>query len=383
MFYLDPTTIQVFLYFLHNNKKPLTLFKFEAEDRINLIQDLEKNNMEDLFYFKFYPLIRYHGDEIENWYQIEKGLRKNYRNEKRLHVFKTIKDNVKDKIFKVSDLACFNDDFLYPSSDVIRLFEMYFNRSKSDEIFDFMNRYLFNFRNDELLSDENYYSFNKSYSIVLNRLKEAYEKYGKIFIIEPVELLQSDDIEVYTQFDRKNRFYDILFYLFIQGYIGINFLDFKLFIVSNDSPKGQEHKLNLLRLSVTMHKSPAEISDIEKYWAHYGDIRINEADGVAYYKNNRYPFKSTRGRVFRLLCFLIKNHGNKIPLERAYHAIIEEDDLENVGDKQKPKIMKKYIKDYVKKIKENLKISEDKNPTIDIMVIKDSVMLISNPPINN
>jgi hypothetical protein len=381
MFYLDQTTIQVFLYFLFG-KTLLPLFYFEKESHINLIQDLEKNDIEDLFYFKLYPFIN-PGSEIEELYQMENSNPKEYRNNKKISILEKLKDNSTDSIFSVADLAYFADDFVYSCYDVIRLFEMYFNKSKSGKIFDFMNSYLFNFRNDELLSDENYYSFNKSYSIVLNRLKEAYEKYGKIFIIEPLELLQSDDIEVYTQFDRKNRFYDILFYLLIQGYIGINFLDFKLFIVSNDSPKGQEHKLNLLRLSVTMHKSPAEISDIEKYWAHYGDIRINEADGVAYYKNNRYPFKSTRGRVFRLLCFLIKNHGNKIPLERAYHAIIEEDDLENVGDKQKPKIMKKYIKDYVKKIKENLKISEDKNPTIDIMVIKDSVMLISNPPINN
>ena len=47
-----------------------------------------------------------------------------------------------------------------------------------------------------------------------------------------------------------------------------------------------------------MNKSPEEILDIENYWSTYGDIRVNEKDGVAYYKNNRRPQRRVHnGRI--------------------------------------------------------------------------------------
>lgn len=265
-----------------------------------------------------------------------------------------------------------------------------FDSKKIPLLQDYISKYIDEFENNSLHSIVNYYSFEKHLSVIPYIFQGYYEKFGKRFTItEKMDTFFSgnqvgkigENVKVRRFEKLKNvfRIYEILLYLEKKKYIKLLDCSFTSYTYLNfDKVINNEDKYSF-NISVLFFKSPAEICDIAGYWSYYGDIKVNKKDGVAYYKNNRYPFKSTKGRAFKLLCFLVKNHGEKIPIDRAYYAIIEDDDLGEIGDKLK--YMKKYIKDYVKEIKKNLGISKDKNPSMDIMVIKDLVMMISNPPI--
>jgi two-component SAPR family response regulator len=110
------------------------------------------------------------------------------------------------------------------------------------------------------------------------------------------------------------------------------------------------------------------------YWIFYGDLRVNEKGGIAFYKNNRYTFRSTKSKNFQLLCYLVKNHGKEIPVTEVYNIIWPE------SDKYKEKTKKQAIKDSIQTIKSNLKISLDQRPTISFTFKGNSIMLISNSP---
>lgn len=265
-----------------------------------------------------------------------------------------------------------------------------FDNKKIHLLHDYISKYIDEFENNSLHSVVNYYSFEKHLSVIPYIFQGYYEKFGKRFTItEKMDTFFSgnqvekigEDVKVRHFKELKNvfRIFEILLYLEKKKYIKLLDCSFGSSSYLNfDKVINNEDKYSF-NISILFFKSPSEIYDIERYWSYYGDIRVNKKDGVAYYKNSRYPFKSTKGRAFKLLCFLVKNHGKKIPVDKAYRAIIKEDDLGKIDNKFK--YMKNFIKDYVKEIKKNLKISKDKNPSIDIMVIKDSVMLISNPPI--
>jgi len=284
---------------------------------------------------------------------------------------------LRGKRFELDDLLVDNSDRFW---EIIKNY-LYINvdKDKLPILEEYLSKYIDNFANQNLQSINNYYSLDKHLYFITLIFKECYKKFGNCFTIKENFYVYLSNNKFEKDFNSFNfRLYEILLYLEKKEYIKI--IDYSFtdrYITSLDKVSNNEDKYPF-HVKILLKKTPSEFYDIEKYWSYYGDIRVNETDGVAYYKNSRYPFKSTKGKAFKLLCFLVKNHGRKISIKDAYKAVYENDSAkENITFKEK----KNYIKDYIKEIKKNLGILEDENPSLDIMVIKDSVLLISNPPI--
>lgn len=141
-----------------------------------------------------------------------------------------------------------------------------------------------------------------------------------------------------------------------------------------------ESKGFLLSTLVRFERSPQEIADIEGYWLAYGGLRVNEVDGVAFYKNKRYPFATNRTLEFRLLCHLLKNHGKKLDIIETYNTIAGgEEDFGSAKETSQRK--KARIKDYIKNLRSHLGIATDKTPSVDLMLTGETVLLIATPPV--
>ncbi|GAH86129.1 unnamed protein product, partial [marine sediment metagenome] len=189
---------------------------------------------------------------------------------------------------------------------------------------EYLSRYIDNFANQNLQSINNYYSLDKHLYFITLILEGCYKKFGNFFTIKENFYVYLSNNKFEKDFNSFNfRLYEILLYLEKKEYIKIIDCSFtdryitSLEKVSNDEDKYPFH------VKILLKKAPSEFYDIEKYWSYYGDIRVNEKDGVAFYKNNRYPFKSTKGRVFKLLCYLVRNPGRKISIEEAYKVVSE------------------------------------------------------------
>lgn len=316
--YLNEITLRIFLYLLYENESieiPTTL-RIEKENFIKYIFD---NELAEIF------IIERNGE-----------------------IFKEIdyKNFLKDDYI---DFDLLNEPLKVKLID-------------KDVLTDLMSKYIGNFRNGNLKSPEdNFYSFSKCILESANLLDPYYKDYGVNFNIGLA--LNKNKLEN-KAYDYKIRLLESVLYMSNEKYITINGCNIK-------KDKANE---NLIFINVTLNKTFDEILDIEKYWIYsYGDIRINEKDGVAFYKNNRYPAKSTETKAFKLLCHLVKNHGIKVSIEDAYNLFWTDSDKISFDSK------KNAIKDSRKEIIKNLKVLQDSQPSFTLTITNEYILLISNP----
>ena len=211
--------------------------------------------------------------------------------------------------------------------------------------------YIEKFKTDLMIQDgENYYTYAKHVQKIKELFQQAYLDYGKRFLIDSANY----EIEHFL-------LPEVLYALHTENLIRIHSID----VMFADE----------CEFDVEFIRSPEEIADIYNFWTFYGDIRVNEENGIAYYKNNKYPFKSIKQESFRLLCYLVRKHGQLIEIsEIAEYLGIDHNISANV--------LKSRIKNIISDIKKNLKISEDNNPTLNIMIQGQRVILIANPHIS-
>jgi hypothetical protein len=399
MEYLNPATLKLLTYLLY--QEDLVYFGVLSDnDRLNFIKDVSKHKLDKAFFFTISFQARNEAKDkiIEMHNSIMSAIATGED--------KTNNQSIQETLSKIMDYTP-NDPKL-TTSEILSLINLrvidnglitfplivHINKPNIAELYKYLASYMKAFEQNTLISMDNFYSFEKHLmSIPENVFKRPFEEYGKTFTInERLEKLNTKrkeerTINGITHSSRRSdmmkclRFYELLFYLETNKYINIiecSFDERKSSYMSYQNTDKLPEKYYYLNIKITLNKTPEEIYDISKYWLYYGDIRVNESDAVAYYKENRYPFKAISGKAFKLLCYLVEHHGDKIPIKKAYSALTTEADDRN--DKEKAKDYKKKIKDYVKEIKKNLGILKDKNPSADIMVIEDSVILIANPP---
>ncbi|MDY6129386.1 MAG: helix-turn-helix domain-containing protein [Elusimicrobiaceae bacterium] len=214
-----------------------------------------------------------------------------------------------------------------------------------------LSEYIRKFKADMMIRDgENYYTYSKHIKTMAELFQQKYLDFGKKFLVE----LADYDIEHFL-------LPEVLYALHTENLIRIHSID----VMFADE----------CEFDVEFIRSPEEIADIYNFWTFYGDIRVNEENGIAYYKNNKYPFKSVKQESFRLLCYLVRKHGQLIEIsEIAEYLGIDHNISANV--------LKSRIKNIISDIKKNLKISEDNNPTLNIMIQGQRVILIANPHIS-
>lgn len=225
----------------------------------------------------------------------------------------------------------------------------------------FLDAYLDSFKEGNILPPFNIWSYAKNFQELCLYLKEKETESGNKFFTES-KLDKEEFLKLET-----------MLYLEKGGLLSISHIKCGATTYGADGT-GPETDV-YLKFLITLNKTVSEIQDIEKYWIYYGDIRVNEADGNAFYQSKKYPFSSTKGAAFKLLCYLVKNHGRHVPLSEIA-TLLE-------LSAKTPKAVKQKVTDYIGEIKRHLGISKDKNKTLEIMVVKDSVILVSNPPQKN
>ncbi len=382
MKYLDQKTLEFFIFLLYKDTKfgvNLDLFNTEIIDRV--LEDITRHKLEKAFFFILNIDIKKHSDKIDDLKEFHKKVHENYKAHSENFIIPNL---IYNAISEPDFMAPFDfEDFkkiknIYWKPILYQFFTLNLLKPEVKILSGFLKKYINEFKNDELILNgaKNYYKFNKNLSRFVEIFDIYYEEYGKSF---NVSRLRNNEGRSYL-LEKEFRLYDLILYLVHEGSITINNCDFSRIDNQEIGEKDITEKC-ILNINLTFKKQPSEIQDIEKYWTYYGDIRLNEKDGIAFYKKNRYPFKSTKGRAFMLLCKLVKNHGKKILIEDIYDSIAEsdkKDKIKNLTLKKK----KSKISGYRKEIVENLHILDDEKPTINISITGKYIMLISNPLIN-
>ena len=228
-----------------------------------------------------------------------------------------------------------------------------------EKISSFLEGYISNFKNNNMISEVNAYSYEKHIKMLPDMFQEKYEDFGgKINI----------DINDFP--DEYLHLPELLYSLHVDGFVRIEYVGYPFW-------SGGEGLTYVFEVSFL--KSPDEIADNHKYWTNYGDIRVNQTNGIAKYKNNTYFYKSTTGKAFRLLCLLVKKHGVELDMHEVYSEIGDTPETGKEGNIDR-KYVKSRLKDYIQEIKENLGIKKDKEASLDIIFAGDKITLISNPP---
>jgi hypothetical protein len=236
---------------------------------------------------------------------------------------------------------------------------------------DFLHTYISAFETgnlDSLHSGKNYFSYTNHIAQVRDLWEEEFTESG------PQITCSAHDAEEKLKSYKmsKLRFYELILSLKKNGYLDI--VNCTYLTLTFSGQDGFPDYRQCLFITIKFKKSPKEISDIFGYWLYYGDLRLNEKDGLAYYKGNRYPSVGTKGKAFSLLCLLIKNPGTKKLITELFDTIAP-------GEVAlKPQTKKDRLEDWIKEIKNNLGLTKDKKPSITITTVKNAALLITNPP---
>lgn len=220
---------------------------------------------------------------------------------------------------------------------------------------DRLNSYIDSFIKDNVIKHDNTYSYENHLKKTYEKFGADYEKYGKNLVISC------------ENGDKNFRTIEFLLALEKQNYVTIDSIFYR---------KKEKEELLELCMSITFLKSPKEISDLNKYWLIYGDLKVNKVTGDAYYKKEHYFFRDTNGYSFKLLCYLLEHPGEKIEINNNLKQIIKSDNkyTKLSGEAYKQTLMS-YIRDYVDEITSKLNIKKDPSPTIYIKIVKRTVIL--------
>ena len=365
MKYLEPTTLQVFIYFLYNDKK-IDLLSLSDFERKKLIQDIDNNNLADLFSFtandvyvinntakltkvynNFAPL-----PQREEVAPALKSIQK---------IIKFLMESSNASVISISDLINISSGLYVNYSLINKGFNINIIKSKKKELEKFIyKKYITNYEEDKLDSDKNFYPFEKNLSITLDIISK-YLKIKNEFILSGCperDLLKID-------WDESLRFYDTIFYL-----LSIDCMEIKgaQFFYSNGK--------RFLQMNINWEGSIDELKKMVKpFNFDYGDLSFNSHTGIALYKSTQYTFRSG-SKEFKVLLNLMENKGNKVDIYDLYNSIYpEEKDDNNIFIKKRKK---ESIVLAVAGIKRNLKISSDNPRSIDICINGDSLILKKN-----
>ncbi len=345
MDYLNSITIQAFIFFTLEKEFPL--FHFKLNEVEFLIEDLKKYKIGK--YFLFEGISDLFMDDLIDIKSDADRLFTKEKHQKFNILFNKISKSSSHYLLSFEDTLSLKEEFIVTNKLICRFNTLKLIDSKRQELLDFIDNYIEQYSEDNLESKINYYSKERSIEKVCKSLKGPYKDYGPKFRVNN---------KIIT--DNRIRLFELLLYLHKEGFIEIidcNFL--------NDF----NHTLNI---NIEWNKSPKEIQDIIDYWNSYGDLRINEADGIAFYKGNKLPFSRPDTKEFKLLKILMKDPGKKIPIDKIYSSIYE-DEFNKRGNI-------KIITELVAQVREKIKINEDPKPTISLIVEGKSVLLIANPP---
>lgn len=372
MNYLNPEILEVFIYLLYGKNKSIELRIYPAKRRLNIVRDIYIQVSGSLFYYMVTNTSNYNKAKIdENLQNLNTDL--SYDDPENIEDYKKVAKMIIEEngsaIFdtmKIDNISYLKN--IIDFSLISGALELYFDESEIIMSKCFKNQldsYINNFANDKLIpeDDSNYYNFKNNLYNLCKIWQQLYVDSGESF-----NLCWQD-----REYEKKIRFYEAILYLLNKGFIKINSSNFVF--SKNPQEKDLEKTYFSFIVNLTFLKSPQEIYDIHNFWDYsYGDVRVNESKCIAYYKSNKYLFKSANGKAFKLLCFLLKNPGKELSIKEVADEIIPEYRNDNFTYK------KDKIKNYVKEVKANLRINEDKNPTVEIIIDGENIIMISNPP---
>jgi hypothetical protein len=274
MRYLDPDTLQSFI-FLYHKENSIPLKDFSSRERNTIIEDILYNELHNFFYFKLniYGL-GYNGEIEREFWQIN-GM-KNFCGKNSLRkinkVLRTFLKGNEGTIISTAEInECFEKN-LWCSMYLTQGLYLNIYDQEREKILDFLKQYIECYKKDELTlrHEENFYDFEKSLSAVIEILIDYYNHYGRSFNIGRSVKIGTKEIIL----EREIRLYDIIIYLLFGDYIIINDCYFK--ILNQGIINGiVQSSINILNLDITMKKIPQEIiqEENEKFFEYYKKLK--------------------------------------------------------------------------------------------------------------
>ena len=347
MKYLHSETLQIFFISLYSkNNSPF--YFFNPDEYLNIVADICDKDLEDCFYFDV------NKEKVEQWTKIP-----HFRNDNTEYIEDTVgyliqkAINLKSNNSKIEfvDFVEPNDNFFHELILTGHLYNLNFYKNCKNKLLNSLSEYIEVFSKTDLSSDINFCNYQISLNKTLEILDKYYDKYGHKFNINGYE--EKDLIKI--NFEKELKFHEIIFSLIFKEYIEI--IDCNLFKVDEK---------RFLNLKLNFKNSPKEISLIENSYLSYSDLTVNKISGIAYYKKNKYYFR-TKSRAFKVLIKLIKSPEKKKDICALHNSIASED----ISKEEK----KQRIGEYVKEIKRKLNITGD-SKTVNIRFVdEDSLML--------
>ena len=362
MQYLEEITIQSLIYLLFSSESKFDLSSIWYEERINIFVTIHDNSLGDCFFFTL-------NEEKAKQVLNDKDFVQNINNasdkdDTMLALYKNVV-RLKEKSLNFEEVIKTDNNLSYEIFFVSHMYILNIINSKKEKILSYLRKYIENFRLNSLISETNYCDFERS----MNR---AYEIFDILYIKLGSRFNTNKNMEIGSkkiQIEKELRFFEIILYLYFKGYININDCNFRK----------DNNELNL-NVNVNFNRKPSEIFDIQDNWYYYGDLKVNERDRIALYKNNNYHFRLTSGGAFKLLCLIIQKPNKEITFKEACSFIDSNFDIKKYD--KIPKLYKSSIKGYVKEIKKNLRINEDSDKSVDIIVRDNCIKLIPIPTKN-
>ncbi|OGS08033.1 MAG: hypothetical protein A2270_03030 [Elusimicrobia bacterium RIFOXYA12_FULL_51_18] len=249
---------------------------------------------------------------------------------------------------------------------------MFFVQIKNKKkMHDFLWMYATRFEHGKLVSPNNFYSYKKHLEFYLKEWGGLFDKFGS-----NISIAQGPSKNRSIWDENKNfRLYEFILSLQNKGHITIN----KCYLEDYGAYGGYDYesgrtfptiKDTALKLNIKFKKRPLEIGRLENSFSiHYGDLKINERGKIAYYKNHKFCAIQARNNSFKVLCYLASQPDTNISILKIYREFEPKSKVRELS------LKKKKVKGWIKEIKEALKITQDKNRTIDISIVGDDVLL--------
>lgn len=354
MKYLSNETLQIFLISLYSkNKSPLSIFSpllisEPTIERYNIMIDIIENGLEDCFYF---DINEEEMSQLTNIIQLNHNDTRYDKNTFGYLIQKAINLKLNSSRLDFKDFVKPQESF--PSELILtgHLYNINLYRNNKKILIEFINKYIKAFREDKLISDTNFYNYELNLKKLLEILGKYYNKYGYEFNLSGCE--ERDLVKISIK--KELRFYEMIFYLISEKHIKVT--DCNLF---------EMNKKRFLNIRLRLKNPIDEIKLIENSYLNYGDLSINNFNGLARYKTYEYTFR-TYSRAYKVLIELIKCPEKKISIYNIYKSITEENE-EN---------KKERIAQYVKEIRRKLHIMGDRKKTINIKFIDKNFLILT------
>jgi len=344
MQYLNLTTLELFIYFIFKTNS-IRLEKFQPKELDKELDDIINNNLQDSFIYRGYISFPKQNKGSSDLNFLIKDAEENKPGlrdfEKIYEILTSIKrDRVNTKI-SCNELLLLRDKIWSPKLYLFLLLELIDKK----KLLNYLKRYIDFYKQDKLLSKENFYNFRININEIISLFKYYLTNYSS-FENQRININPFDKVPVRI-FQNRYRLYETIYYLEFNNYISID----DCYFLKKDG----ETKLGI---TINLKKDPSEININETAWLTYKNLRINIKTGESKSAYGEHTFR-TSSRQFRLLKYLLEKYilekdSERINIYDLYDNLSGSEDIKFENKKKIEEFKKDKIKQYIKELNRRL-----------------------------